>query len=44
MIKQVIWDFNGTILDDIALCLSIINTMLAKRNLSQLTLTDYRDV
>jgi len=44
MIKQVIWDFNGTILDDIALCLDIINSMLARRNLNQLTLADYRDV
>lgn len=43
MIKQVIWDFNGTILDDVSLCLTIINAMLEKRNLKRLTITDYRE-
>ena len=43
MIKQVIWDFNGTILDDVSLCLTIINTMLEKRRLKRLSLADYRD-
>lgn len=42
MIRQVIWDFNGTILDDVSLCLVIINRMLAKRGMPILTLDDYR--
>ena len=42
MIRQVIWDFNGTILDDVSLCLTIINGMLAKRGMPTLTLDDYR--
>ena len=28
--KTLIWDFNGTILDDLQLCLSIENEMLKK--------------
>lgn len=43
MIKQVIWDFNGTILDDVSLCLTIINAMMEKRGLKRLSLADYRD-
>lgn len=31
--KTVIWDFNGTIMDDIALCMDSLNTMLRKRAL-----------
>ena len=33
MTKTVIWDFNGTILDDLILCLNILNQMLVRRNL-----------
>jgi phosphoglycolate phosphatase len=39
----VIWDFNGTILDDFDLCLLVINRMLAQRGLPRLTAADYRD-
>ncbi len=37
----VIWDFNGTILDDQPLCQTIINEMLARRGLKQLSREDY---
>ena len=30
---HVIWDFNGTILDDVRLCIHCVNTMLADRGL-----------
>ena len=30
---HVIWDWNGTLLDDVAWCMTTINTMLAKRGL-----------
>jgi phosphoglycolate phosphatase len=32
MYSHVIWDWNGTLLDDVNWCLKILNTMLAKRN------------
>ena len=31
--RHVIWDFNGTILDDVGICIESVNIMLAKRNL-----------
>lgn len=42
--KHVIWDWNGTILDDVKLCTDIINGILTKRNLPPLTLEKYKEV
>ncbi len=42
--KTVIWDFNGTILDDFPLCLNVINQMLRRRNLPALTADAYLSV
>ena len=33
MVKRVIWDWNGTLLDDTTLCYSIANRMRAERNM-----------
>lgn len=41
--RHVIWDWNGTLLDDVELCLGIGNAMLARRGLSPLTLEAYRE-
>lgn len=40
----IIWDWNGTLLDDVDLCLESINAMLAERGMNSLTLGRYRDV
>ncbi len=40
----VIWDFNGTILDDVDLCIGILNGMLARRGLPVLDRIHYLDV
>ena len=37
--KTLIWDFNGTILDDLQLCLSIENEMLKKRGMKKYPVT-----
>jgi phosphoglycolate phosphatase len=42
--KTIIWDWNGTLLDDADICLASINTMLKARNLPLLSLESYRDV
>lgn len=42
--EAVIWDFNGTILDDFSLCLSAINQMLSRRGLPVLSAADYLSV
>lgn len=43
-IKHIIWDWNGTLLDDVQLCVEIINSLLAKRSLPPLSLERYRQV
>jgi phosphoglycolate phosphatase len=40
--KHIIWDWNGTLLNDTSLCLTIINGVLKSKNLKPLSLDDYR--
>ena len=40
----IIWDWNGTLLNDTELCVQTINQMLQKRNLQQLSVHGYKDV
>ncbi len=42
--KAIIWDYNGTLLNDIEIGIESINLMLSKRNLPLLTSESYRDV
>jgi phosphoglycolate phosphatase len=41
---HIIWDWNGTLLNDNWLCVEVMNSMLASRNLPLLTLDRYRDI
>lgn len=41
---NVIWDFNGTLVDDVDLALRAINTMLARRGLAAVPRAFYRSV
>ncbi len=40
--KHIIWDYNGTLLNDVELCVTIINEMLEARKLKTMTVEDYR--
>ncbi len=42
--KHIIWDYNGTLLNDVELCVSIINEMLRARNLPAMTVEKYREL
>lgn len=42
--SHVIWDWNGTLLDDVELCLDIIQGMLVRHGLKPIGLQDYLDV
>jgi phosphoglycolate phosphatase len=42
--STIIWDWNGTLLDDAEICRKAINKMLAARNLPTLTIEKYRSV
>ncbi|UCF09481.1 MAG: HAD family hydrolase [Candidatus Bipolaricaulota bacterium] len=43
-IEAVIWDFNGTLIDDIDPVVASVNTQLAKRGLPAVTAAKYREV
>ncbi|TSA24070.1 MAG: HAD family hydrolase [Bacteroidetes bacterium] len=42
--STIIWDWNGTLLDDAWLCVEVMNGMLRKRNLPPITLELYRSI
>jgi phosphoglycolate phosphatase len=39
--RYVIWDWNGTLLDDLSLCVDVINGMLRKRQMPTVTREEY---
>ena len=41
---HIIWDWNGTLLNDTWLCVKVMNEMLSKRNLPLITLDIYRNI
>jgi phosphoglycolate phosphatase len=41
--KHIIWDWNGTLIDDAWLCVEILNNILKKRGLNAITIDDYRE-
>lgn len=42
--QHIIWDWNGTLLDDVHLCIDIVNGLLKSHNNRQLDLDTYRTV
>lgn len=43
-LEAIVWDWNGTLLNDIHICLDSINRMLQPRNIPELSYDSYRDV
>ena len=41
---HIIWDWNGTLLNDAWLCVEVMNDMLAERELPMISLEIYRDI
>ena len=41
---HIIWDWNGTLLNDVELCASIMNHLLRKESLPEISLKKYRDI
>ena len=41
--KHIIWDWNGTLLNDSYLCVQILNESLRKRNIPEITVEKYRE-
>ena len=42
--KHIIWDWNGTLLDDCQLCVTSFNRSLKKRNLKSISIDKYRSI
>ena len=43
-IKTILWDWNGTLLDDTEICRQIVNGLLKKRGLAELSFHRYQDI
>ena len=41
---NIIWDWNGTLLDDVELCSSIMNNLLRKESLPEISIEKYREI
>ena len=42
--KNIIWDWNGTLLNDVDICIEAMNILLKNRGLRQLSRKEYKDV
>lgn len=42
--KTIIWDWNGTLLNDVDICIDSINTLLQERDLDVLTASKYKEI
>lgn len=42
--KHIIWDWNGTLLDDVCLSIECMNKMLEKRNMKLINKDEYREL
>lgn len=42
--KYIVWDWNGTLLDDVPVCIDVMNGMLRRRGICQLTPGRYREI
>lgn len=42
--EYVIWDFNGTLLDDVKLCYDLLNKMLSKRGFKTVSFETYKEI
>lgn len=43
-VKVILWDWNGTLLDDVEVCMASMNTMLLQRGKPMLSVDQYREV
>ena len=43
MIKHIIWDWNGTLVDDVDLCVEILNQELTIRDISEISVRHYKE-
>ena len=44
MYKYVIWDWNGTLLDDIDICVNVMNKLLKERDMPLSNINNYKNI
>ncbi len=42
--KLIIWDWNGTLLDDVSICIDAMNSILAKRSMDLINRFKYKEI
>jgi phosphoglycolate phosphatase len=42
MVRHVIWDWNGTLVDDVSLCVQILNQELKAHQIEEISIPDYK--
>ena len=42
--KHIIWDWNGTILNDLELCVDVGNNLFRKKNIPTISVEKYKDI
>ncbi len=42
--SHIIWDWNGTLLDDVDACVNSVNGMMSRRGLAQIDVSRYREI
>ena len=42
MVRHVIWDWNGTLIDDVGLCVKILNEELRNYQIEEISINEYR--
>ena len=42
--RHIVWDWNGTLLDDAWLCVEIVNCLLRRRSMASITAEQYRQI
>jgi len=42
--EHIIWDWNGTLFNDVELCADVFNNLLKRYDLSPITVNDYRNI
>jgi len=42
--KHIIWDYNGTLLNDLILCVDCMNILLKKYNINEISLEKYKQI
>ena len=41
-VKHIIWDWNGTLIDDVSLCVQILNSVLFNHGKEKVSINQYR--